>query len=114
MPYKFRDKEKLNIHERREIWAICAGYHKRRAELWRAKHRPEVLARYELENRAIEEALEEVCGGESDEVKELFLQALAERRGHKWSPLCLLMSHNAFYERKYRIQKLIAQKLDMI
>ncbi len=114
MPYKARDKNALSVHEKREVLAICGDYHKREVELARGRRRPEVLARYAELNGAIKEALEEVCEGESEEIKRLFLQALAERRGHAWSPLCMLMSPGAFYERKYRLARLIAEKLNII
>lgn len=114
MPYKITDRNKLTLQEKREIWAICNGFHRRAAEIRRGQRRPEVLAHYEKLNTAITEALDEVCRGESEEIKKLFLRALAERRGHNWSPLCTVLSPTAFYERKFRIQCRIAEKLDMI
>ncbi|MBR2986680.1 MAG: hypothetical protein IKC63_01545 [Clostridia bacterium] len=114
MPYKVQARDLLTLHEKREIMAICQGFKKRAAEIERGERRPEVLDRNLRLNTAITEALDTVCAGESERVKLLFLEALAERRGHGWSPLCMLMSPNAFYERKCRIMVLIAQKLDMI
>ena len=114
MPYKIRCEEKLTIHEKREILAVCGDFKKRAAEIRRGTRRQEVLDRYLFLNKAILEALDEVCRGESEEIKLLFLEALAERRGHNWSPLCTLMSPTAFYERKYRIMRRIAEKLNII
>jgi len=114
MPYKKRPKDDLTIHEKREIIAICADFKKRAIEIERGTRRPQVLERYQSLNKAILEALDEVCAGESDKVKLLFLDALAEKRGHNWSPLCMLMSPAAFYERKYRLMYAIGQKLCVI
>ncbi len=114
MPYKYSDKHRLTIHEKREIMAICGNFKKRALEIERGSRRPEVLMRYLSLNEAITEALDEVCAGESEKVKLLFLDALAERRGHNWSPLCMLMSPTAFYERKSRIMCRIAEKLNII
>ncbi len=113
MPYKSRNGFQFTLHEKREILAICGDFKKRALELERASRRPEVLARYLQLNTAILEALDEVCEGESDKIKLLFLDALAERRGHNWSPLCMLMSPAAFYERKFRLMYAIGQKLNM-
>ena len=114
MPYKVIDKNTLTLHEKREIMAICGDFKKRALELERGARRPEVLERYLALNTAITEALDEVCEGESEAVKLMFLTALAECRGHGWSPLCAYMSPTAFYERKYRIMCAIAKKLNMI
>lgn len=114
MPYKVQDKHCLTIHEKREIMAICGDFKKRALEIERGARRPEVLERYVELNTAITEALDEVCAGESERVKLQFLAALAERRGHNWSPLCMLMSPTAFYERKSRIMCSIARKLNII
>lgn len=114
MPYKKRPKDDLTIHEKREIIAICADFKKRALEIERGTRREAVLMRYRTVNTAILEALDEVCAGESDKVKLLFLEALAEKRGHNWSPLCMLMSPTAFYERKFRLMYAIGQKLDLI
>jgi len=114
MPYKYSDKHRLTIHEKREIMAICGDFKKRALEIERGGRRPEVLERYVLLNAAITEALDELCAGESEKVKLLFLDALAERRGHNWSPLCMLMSPTAFYERKSRIMCRIAEKLNIV
>lgn len=114
MPYKIRSQEKLTLHEKREILAICGDFKKRALEIERGGRRQEVLDRYILLNSIVTEALDEVCQGESDKIKLLFLEALAERRGHNWSPLCTLMSPAAFYERKYRIMQSIAKRLHMI
>ena len=114
MPYKKRPKEDLTIHEKREIIAICAEFKKRAIELERGTRREAVLERYRMLNTAILEARDEVCAGDSEKVKLLFLDALAEKRGHNWSPLCMLMSPTAFYERKYRLMYAIGQKLALI
>lgn len=114
MPYKKRTGEKLTIHEKREILAVCGDFKKRAIELERRTRRPEVLARYLRLNTAILEALDEVCNGESEKIKLLFLDALAEKRGHNWSPLCMLMSPTTFYERKHRLMQAIGKKLDII
>lgn len=114
MPYKVQDRHALTVHEKREIMAICGDFKKRALEIERGARRPAVLARYVELNSAITEALDEVCEGESERVKLLFLSALAERRGHNWSPLCMLMSPTAFYERKSRIMCRIAEKLNII
>ena len=104
----------MTIHEKREILAICGDFKKRALEIERGARRQAVLDRYLLLNTAITEALDEVCQGESEKVKLLFLDALAEKRGHNWSPLCMLMSPAAFYERKYRLMQAIGQKLAII
>lgn len=114
MPYKVRDGQKLTLHEKREIIAICADYKKRAAEIERGARRQAVLDRYLALNTAITETLDEVCAGESEEVKLLFLDALGQVRGHNWSPLCTRMSPGAFYERKYRIMQVLAEKLNII
>ncbi len=114
MPYKTRNGAKLTIHETREVRAVCGDFKKRALEIERGARREEVLERYIKLNSLINEALDEVCGGESDKMKLLFLDALADRRGYKWSPLCNYMSAGAFYERKYRLVQLIAQKLNII
>lgn len=114
MPYKKRTGEQLTIHEKREIIAVCAGFKKRALEIDRGTRREAVLERYQALNTAILEALDEVCAGESEKVKLMFLEALAEKRGHNWSPLCMLMSPTAFYERKYRLMYAIGQKLNVI
>lgn len=114
MPYKKRPKDDLTIHEKREIIAICADFKKRAIEIERGTRRAQVLERYQSLNTAILEALDEVCAGESEKVKLLFLEALAEKRGHNWSPLCMLMSPTAFYERKYRLMYAIGRKLNVI
>ncbi|MBQ7365344.1 MAG: hypothetical protein IJW46_07080 [Clostridia bacterium] len=114
MPYKVKEKHILTLHEKREIMAICGDFKKRAMELARGARRPEVLERYLRLNTAITEALDEICVGESEKVKLLFLSALAERRGHNWSPLCMMMSPTAFYERKSRIMCRIAEKLNII
>lgn len=114
MPYKISDKHRLSVHEKREIMAICGDFKKRAIEIERGARRKEVLERYLLLNTAITEALDEVCEGESEKVKLMFLTALAERRGHNLSPLCMLMSPTAFYERKSRLMCRIAEKLNMI
>ena len=111
---KKRSGEKLTLHEKREIIAICGDFKKRAIEIGRGKRRKEVLDRYLTLNTAILEALDEICEGESEKVKLLFLDALAEIRGHNKSPLCMLMSPAAFYERKYRLMMRIAEKLNMI
>ena len=114
MPYKKRTGTELTLHEKREIVAICADFKKRAIELERGTRRPEVLKRYLMLNTAILDSLDEVCEGESEKVKLLFLEALAEKRGHNWSPLCMLMSPTAFYERKYRLMQAIGRRLDII
>ncbi len=114
MPYKVKDKNLLTIHQKREIMALCADFKKRAMEIARGARREAVLERYLYINTAITEALDEICRGESEKVKLLFLEALAEHRGHNGSPLCMLMSPTAFYERKMRIMCLIAEKLNMI
>ena len=114
MPYKKRTGEELTLHQKREIMAICGDFKKRAIEIERAGRRAEVLKRYLFLNTAILEALDEVCVGESEKIKLLFLDALAEKRGHNWSPLCMLMSPTTFYERKYRLMQAIAKKLDII
>lgn len=114
MPYKVTDKHKLTLHEKREIIAICGDFKKRALEIERGSRRQAVLDRYLALNEAITEALDEVCAGESERVKLLFLEALAEKRGHNWSPLCMQTSPTAFYERKSRIMCRIAEKLNII
>jgi hypothetical protein len=114
MPYKVSDKHRMTVHEKREIMAICGDFKKRAMEIERGARRPQVLMRYLELNTAITEALDEVCEGESERVKLLFLNALAERRGHNFSPLCTLMSPTAFYERKSRLMCHIAEKLNII
>lgn len=114
MPYKYSDKHKLTIHEKREVMAICGDFKKRAMEIERGARRAEVLERYLRLNTAITEALDEICEGESDKVKLMFLDALAERRGHNFSPLCMLLSPTAFYERKSRIMCRIAEKLCIV
>ena len=114
MPYKYSDKHRLTVHEKREIMAICGDFKKRALEIERGGRREKVLERYAMLNAAILEALDEVCEGESEKVKLMFLDALAERRGHNFSPLCMLTSPTAFYERKSRLMCRIAEKLDIV
>lgn len=114
MPYKVRSGPKMTVHEKREIIAICGDFKKRAIEIGRGTRRKEVLDRYLVLNTAILEALDEVCEGESEKVKLLFLEALAEVRGHNKSPLCMLMSPTAFYERKYRLMRRIGEKLNIL
>lgn len=114
MPYKKRTGETLSIHEKRLIQALCGDFKKRAADIERAVKSERVLEQYILINKAITNALDEVCSGESERIKLLFLDALGDRRGHNWSPLCTIISPTAFYERKYRIMQAIAKNINLI
>ena len=114
MPYKQITDEKLPLHVKREVIELCADYHRREVELERGRRRKEVLIRYEEINRKIDEALDEACEWDSEEVKRELLRSLGEVRGYNWSPLCTMMSAAAFYRRKTLALHAIARRLDMI
>lgn len=114
MPYKKRSGEKLSIHEKRLVQALCGDFKKRAADIERAVKPERVLEKYICLNDAITSALDEVCAGESEKIKLMFLDALGDRRGHNWSPLCTIISPTAFYERKYRIMLAIARNIDIL
>ena len=114
MPYKILDNEKLPLHVKRQIFALCGDFKRRQKELERAKRRPEVLCEYRRLNELILDAVSEACPYDSDEVKMKMIEALGEIRGYKWSPLCTVMSAAAFYRRKQLIIYAIAKRMDMI
>ena len=114
MPYKTLENEKLPIHVKRQILALCGDFKRRAAEIERGKRRAEVLESYKKLNGIIMYAVERACPYDSDDIKMKMIEALGEIRGYNWSPLCTVMSAAAFYRRKQLIIYNIASDMKMI
>lgn len=114
MPYKQITDEKIPLHVKREVIALCADYHRREVEIERGARRREVIEKYKDINQRIKEGIDEACPWDSDEIKRELLRSLGEIRGYNWSPLCTVMSAAAFYRRKALALYAIARRLEMI
>ncbi len=85
--------------------ALCADYLRREREIRRNESPDDVLERYALLNRTVDDALAEVEAGMRDEL----LQDIARGRGYTRSPLQGCVSKNTYYRRRRKLVHDIAK-----
>ncbi len=101
---------KLPLDVERTVADLCLGYRRRENLLLRGELLPATAAEFIRINAAIDGALEDEC---EVAIRQTILEDLAERRGHRRSPLAII-SVNTYKERKKRTKYNIARRLSLI
>ncbi len=88
------------------VYALCGDYERRR-KILRGRPRDGTRAVCERINRVIDEALETV----EPAMRRELLEDMARGRGYSRSPLCCMISKNAYYDRRRAVVRAIAEGL---